>query len=636
MKKIAKYLFIALLGTGMMSSCNYLDVVPSEKASEKDAFASPKAAEKYLYSCYGYIPQINMVQTCLDFTGDETISPFKQEGFVGFAEGVYTAGNPLISYWNDLFLGIRQCYLLKENINTVPRLDQTTIDSYNAQADFLIAYFHMLLIKCYGPTILVKELPKLDTPKDNLMSRSSYDECVQWVCDLFDSAAGRLPAIRNGSEYGLATSLAAKSLKARLLLYAASPLFNGNTEYYSDFVDKKGNPLMPLTYDENKWKKAADAAAEAIQMAEENGFKLYEMSTGMLASFPEPKDLTQRTLRYTFMDKENSTEVLWAETRKAGAYGIQAKSLPFLSDGSWNGIAPTLTMVERFYTKAGLPIDEDPSFDYDKRYSVATFPEDATYGETQTVKINIDREPRYYAWIAFHNGYYECQTETKEDAYTSAYSRSNDKMWLTDFTKNGNCGIKSRDNNFSKTGFLNKKGVHPGTQASKSQKEPSKDYPWPIVRLGELYLNYAEACIAYNKEGYLEKGMVKLDAIRNRAGLDQVKTSWAKAKKHPFTAYTTDLGGINGQLTQIVRQERMIELYQEQHNFWDIRRWKLADQYFNVQAKGLNVNATELTDFVKVQTLADTRRFETPRQYLLPIPAAEVSKNPNMVQNPKY
>ena len=636
MKKIAIYLFMALIGTGVMSSCNYLDVVPSEKASDKDAFASPKAAEKYLYSCYGYIPQINMVQTCLDFTGDETISPFKQEGFVGFAEGIYTAGTPLISYWNDLFLGVRQCYLLKENINKVPRMDQATIDSYVAQADFLIAYFHMLLIKCYGPTILVKELPALDTPRENLMSRSSYDECVQWVCDLFDSAASRLPVTREGSEYGLATSVAAKGLKARLLLYAASPLFNGNTEYYSDFVDKKGNPMMPLTYSDEKWKKAADAALDAIKLAEENGYKLYEMTEGMLSSYPEPQDLTQRTLRYTFMDKDNSKEVLWAETRATGAYGIQAKSLPFLSDGSWNGIAPTLTMVERFYTKNGLPIDEDPEFDYTNRYTVAPFPEGATYGEGQTVKINIDREPRYYAWVAFQNGYYECQTETKEDAYKDAYSRSGGKKWLTDFTKEGNCGKKARDNNYSKTGFLNKKGVHPGVQASKSQKAPSKDYPWPVIRLGELYLDYAEACIAYNKEGYLEKGMEKLDMLRKRAGLDPVKVSWAKAKNHPFADYSTGLGGIDGQLTQIVRQERMIELYQEQHNFWDIRRWKLGDKYFNVQVKGLNITATDINNFVEIQTLADTRRFETPRQYLLPIPINEVSKNPNMVQNPRY
>ena len=95
----------------------------------------------------------------------------------------------------------------------------------------------------------------MDTPRENLLGRTAYDECVQWTCDMFDSAAGKLPATRTGSEYGLATSVAAKALKARLLLYAASPLFNGNTEYYSEFVNTDGSALMPLSYDENKWKR---------------------------------------------------------------------------------------------------------------------------------------------------------------------------------------------------------------------------------------------------------------------------------------------------------------------------------------------------------------------------------------------
>lgn len=618
-----------------MTSCNFLDVVPAEKAGDADAFSSPKAAERYLYSCYGYIPQINAVPTCLDFSGDEVISPFAQESYVSFAEGVYTSGNTIISYWNDLFLGIRQCYLLKANINSVPRMDQKTIDSYMAQTDFIIAYLHMLLIKCYGPTILVKELPELDTPRENLLARVPYDECVQWVCDLFDSAASRLPATRTGTEYGLATSVAAKALKARLLLYAASPLFNGNTEYYSDFVDKDGNPLMPLAYDENKWKKAADAALEAITLAEENDYKLYEMKEGDLDGYPFPEDLTQRQLRFTFMDKDNSKEVLYAETRPTGAYGIQPKSLPYLSDGSWNGIAPTLTMVERFYTKNGLPIDEDPDFDYAHRFDIERIPSDVDYGEGETLMMNIGREPRFYAWIAFHNGYYECQTETKEDAYTSNYEREDGKVWLTDFTKEGNCGIKARNNNYSKTGYLNKKGVHPGVSASKSQKGPSKDYPWPVVRLAEMYLNYAEACIAYNKDGYLELGMAKLNEVRRRAGLPSVLDSWKKAKNNPIVAYAGN-GGLEGKLTEIVRQERMIELYLEQQNFWDIRRWKMGDKYFNVPVRGMNISATTLENFREVVTRTDVRHFDTPRQYLLPIPAEEVSKNPNMVQNPKY
>ena len=97
--------------------------------------------------------------------------------------------------------------MLKENINSVPKISQNEIDLYTAEADFLIAYFHLLLIKCYGPTILVKELPALDTPADNMLGRRPYDECIDWVADLLDDAATRLPATRNSSDYGRATSV---------------------------------------------------------------------------------------------------------------------------------------------------------------------------------------------------------------------------------------------------------------------------------------------------------------------------------------------------------------------------------------------------------------------------------------------
>ena len=126
-----------------------------------------------------------------------------------FAEGNYDSNNTILSYWNTLFQGIRQCYLLKENINTVPGMDPAVIEDYTAQADFLIAYFHLLLMKCYGPTVLVKETPKFDTPRENYLSRMPYDECVAWVAGLFDDAAARLPETREGNEYGLATSTAA-------------------------------------------------------------------------------------------------------------------------------------------------------------------------------------------------------------------------------------------------------------------------------------------------------------------------------------------------------------------------------------------------------------------------------------------
>lgn len=93
----------------------------------------------------------------------------------------------------------------------------------------------------------------------------------------------------------------------------------------------------------------------------------------------------------------------------------------------------------------------------------------------------------------------------------------------------------------------------------------------------------------------------------------------------------------DGRLMQIVRQERMIELYMETHNFWDLRRWKLGEKYFGVYPRGLNVEATKDEDFFKdTQMTSHIREFRTPANYLMPIPVDQVSNNPQMVQNPGY
>ena len=309
--------------------------------------------------------------------------------------------------------------------------------------------------------------------------------------------------------------------------------------------------------------------------------------------------------------------------------GKEVNRVSFLADSD------KLTQIEREQYK-GLTIMKNGRLAFDKEKLISSLQLLSQllykhYGKKVVILIDEYDVPLDKA---FQNGYYECQTESKENAYVAKAERAEGKKWLTDFTEQGNCGKQGRNNNYSKTGYLNKKGVHPGVAASKSQKEPSKDYPWPVIRLAELYLSYAEACIAYNKDGYLEKGMVKLDRIRERAGLLSVKDSWKNAK-NPIVSYEGN-GGLNGKLTEIVRQERMIELYLEQQNFWDIRRWKLGDKYFNVPVKGMNIDATDINGFATVKTLPDVRNFDTPRQYLLPIPAAEVSKNPNMVQNPNY
>ena len=643
--KLFQYLILGMFACHVVSSCSYLDIVPNETATEEDAFESTEAALRYLYSCYSYLPQSENTHTSISTACDEIVSCFGGEPTQLYFQGGYTASNRgnVEEIYNNMYTGIRQCYLLKQHISSVPDITQATIDSYVNQADFLIAYYHMVLMQHYGPIILVKELTSTTTPAHEYLARSTYDECADWIAGEFKRLSTLLPARRTGSDYGLATSVAALALRSRVLLYKASPLFNGNAEYYSSFTNPDGTHLISQEFDRNKYKEAADAALEAISLAEANGYSLFtsaEGSTITSMAAPYPQDPVQRRLRLTITD-EYSSEVLWANTRSEPAYSIQSKSRPFLIWGA--GYGTTLKMVERFYTENGLPIDEDPAFDYEGRYGTCVLDND-TRGEGVTLKLHDQREPRFYAWVAFHNGYYECrsarivsgdQEQVTNGAYWESHERSNgsDQRWLTNFTRNGNCGKGGRTNNYSMTGYLNKKGVRPDYQAPATESAPTQDYPKPIIRLGEVYLNYAEACVGYGESSYVADGMNKLNAIRERAGIPSVLTSWAKAK-HPIANYESAVA--DGRLMDIVVRERMIELYMEGHNFWDLRRWKIAEENMGTLQQGLNIDGATEGELLQVITINQPRNFISPANYLMPIPNNQVNTNKQMVQNPGY
>lgn len=634
MKTIYKILFFLLFALSY-GSCDYLDVVPDEMTTEQDTYADKNAGYNYLYSCYGYLPQANIASGSLDLlTGDEVITAFEHETFARFPKGTYTASDPVISYWNTFFQGIRQCYMFLENIDKIPDTAEEQKRDYKAQAKFLIAYYHYQLARCYGPIILVKETPSTTTKIEDYSGRIPYDECVEWICNLLDESANELPPIRTTkSQYGLATSIAAKAVKAKMLLYAASPLFNGNSKFYADFKDKNGQALMPLTYDPNKWLKARDAIKEAIDLAELNGHALYQKDNykegqSDANSFPETGFV--RRMRTSLVDWESRhQEVLLAETRSEGSYGIQNKSLPFVKNGwAWNGVAPTWSMLNRFYTKNGLPWDEDPAFKNKVKTTIVTVDsEHASEAKNgaQTIVFNLDREPRFYAWVAFQGGYYEVLNNPQKKAYNDM--EENGRL-VCDFVLGGNCSLGTpnvqRTGNYSPSGYLNKKGIDPNTIVSSDGTELNK-YPWPIIRLADLYLAYAEACFEIGTPQDIANGKEYLNKVRTRAGIPTVEESWE------------GIATLNqAKLRDIVRQERMIELYLENQNFWDMRRWLLAEQYFGVKATGMNIRATTIQDFAQLKTIEFERKFESPAHYLLPLPNSDVNKNPKLVNNPGY
>lgn len=602
MKQLFRLLYLPLSLCLLLGACKkYLDEVPANIATIDDAFKTPSSATNFFYSLYSYIPVINDPIANIDlWSTDEIAIPWDRSQYKAkyLMRGNLNSSSPLFNCWSSggMYDGIRQCYIFLNNIDKTPDISDADKKRMKGEATFLVAYYHFVLMRMYGPVVLVtNEIPVNSTGSDYFPKRQPYDTCVSFVSNLLDKAATLLPAtITASTELGRATSVVSKSIKARLLLYAASPLFNGNAEFYNSFKNSDGTPLMATTYDASKWKKAADACLDAINAAQAAGIQLY---TSTIAA-TDPAQRAQNNYRYSMVDPWNK-ELVWGYSNPEPYYGWQRHSMPRVSGLAYNGNSPTLKIVETYYTKNGLPIEADPDFDYANRFKQSG----------STILLHQNREPRFYASIAYDRGTYLANAT----AQTMLFHANEANGWST--------GL----NDYSPTGYLVQKGVHPNSQITLSVNQ-LVNYPWPIVRLAELYLGYAEALNEYEGTAAQSTVLQYIDPIRIRAGIPGVAAAWAKIGK---TAFTQE------EMRDIIRRERMIELAFEGHRCWDIRRWKLGAAYFNVPVYGLNIQGVTATDFNQ-PVIVENRVFNTPGYYLFPISTNDLSINKNLVQNPGW
>jgi len=417
MKKIIFYIMFVFIA----SSCNkYLEVVPADVPKLDDAFKNENTAEGYLYSCYSYIPVINDARTNFSWLmSNETVGSYhwgvQYFSFLRVQQGMHSASEPVLDIWQQCYKGIRQCHTFLKNIESVKPLTiseaefATKKKGWIAEAKFLIGYFHFVLLQNYGPIVLVKEeIPSNASGDQMFATRRPYEECVAFIAGMFDQSQQDLPLSYPASEEGKPTKAAAQALKARMYLFAASPLFNGNKEFYADFVNKDGTVLIPQSYDKERWKKAMEETKKAIELFESGGGKLYTYTkTAILDPFTQAVMNT----RWQMVDPINS-ELIWGYTgtKETATWGnsFQAHAIPrgWKTGAPFGGVGATLSAVERFYSKNGLPPEKDPSFDWNNRFKIADGDE--------TIKLHRNREPRFYAYIGYDRGDYEIGGMTKK------------------------------------------------------------------------------------------------------------------------------------------------------------------------------------------------------------------------------
>jgi len=609
----------------LVSSCDYLDIVPDNVATLDNAFTDRVNTEKFLATCYSYLPNYGDPWVNPGLLGSDEVW-FNEE--LGNPQATLIARNlqsivtPYLNYWDGLergkplFQGIRDCNIFLENIDKPHDIQATERRRWIAEVKFLKAYYHFWLFKSYGPIPIIDENLPIYTSSDGIKTyREPVDDVVEYIVALIDEAMVDLPLRVQSltTEMGRITKPIAASIKARLLATAASPLFNGNPDFAA-LVDNRGMNLFNPDYSLEKWERAADALKEAIEICEEAGHKLVE-------EYQTTSDLNE-TIRKELMlrsiiSARESPEVIWGSTHFRFSQTYQRMAQPLLvTVTSANPVsqyyAATLRMAELFYSENGVPIEEDVSFPYDKRYELRRASSDeADFVEPgqQTAQLHFDREPRFYAGIAFDRGAY-----VLDPTYRYVQTRA------------GELATKRNQGEFSATGYFVKKLVDAKNNFSGQDYVINYSYPFPIIRLADLYLLYAEA-LNEIKTTPDEEVYHYVDLIRFRAGLDGVVESWKNHSRNPSKPST------QSGMREIIRQERMIELAFEGQRFWDIRRWKTAEDILSQPIQGWNINGPGL-EFYQVVNIWQAD-FET-KDYFWPIKETEIINNPNLVQNPGW
>lgn len=622
--------------TGMLalaSSCqDYIDVVPDNVATIDNAFSLRNEAEKYLYTCYSYLPRnADPLQNDGFLAGDEVWLPVAQREILGsnwqIARGAQNVNNVLVNRWDGgLFQAIRDCNIFLENVSNpskVPDLNADDRSRWLGEVMFLKAYYHFLLLRAYGPIPVVRENLPLDATAEQVrVEQRPVDEAVDYIVSLLDSAANTsvpLLITDRALQLGRITKPIIHAVKANVLLTAASPLFNGNPDYAS-FKNSKGEQLFNPVYDETKWVRAAAAAAAAVQSSETAGFKLYKFNKAQYGQF-RLSDTTASILSIANGFNERwQEEHIWANPNSQ-ASGIQRDAMPLLTAEAVVGTArqhlsAPIKIAEMFYTKNGVPLNEDKTLDFTNRYTVR----EANHAERfyikegyRTARLNFDREPRFYANLAFDGSVWFKFDElslTDEDTYVleaklNQSAGANNHGWINE------------------TGYFLRKLVN-WEQTFASSGVSYRSYPWPEIRLSDVYLAYAEA--SNEAFGPSEEVYAALDKIRARAGLKGVLESWNSYSSNPNKPRTKE------GLRDIIRQERMIELVFEGKRFWDLRRWKLAVNYLNQNITGWSVSQETTNDYYRLRTLFP-QTFIAPRDYFWPLGEYSLLVNPNLVQN---
>lgn len=546
-----------------MASCkkDFLDVQPTDRLSEEAVLADSSLFEDFVINRYLGI-------RLQDKEGDGTNPGFGRgfeyamwssitdESIYNNDDNTWLIQRGLLApentgiagtIWGRSYRSIRECNFALQNIGEVVMSEEHK-NRLIAELKFIRAYRYQDLIRNYGGVILMGDNVYYlsdDLQDDKLFTRSSLQDCMDYVLAQLDEAAAGLPLDNDATWLmGRATKGAALALKSRLTLYGASPLYNTGS-----------------------WQDAVTAAQAVI------GLGKYSLFTG--------------GYRELFFDANNS-ETIFARlyTRNAGHTHLEIANGPN-SYGGWGGNLPLQNLVDDYEMDNGKSItDNESGYDPQKPYE--------------------NRDPRFYATILYNGASYRGST-------------------IETFTPGGKDSKDGPDNwNTSKTGYYLKKFMNDAYPLQNPWGNAGFQ-PWYYLRYAEVLLNFAEASNEANGADVVPSGAslsarTAVNLVRQRAGMPDLEAGISKDA-----------------MREAIRYERRVELAFEEHRFYDVRRWKIADVTENEPASGISVTKNGDGSFQYSTKVALDGRAFSDKMYWLPIPRSEIQASNNKIaQNPGY
>lgn len=594
MKNLKSYICL-LCTAALVFSCNdILETSSTKILTNEKVWSSKDAIDAYLGQLYDEM-QVE------DFeyqpgTDGQYLSTLTDEAVRAYTWG--SANQQLIpegiyGWWG--YVQIRNINLFLESIGTASMLTESQRKMYEAEARFCRAFGYFAMVKRYGGVPLVTKVQRLegvDVETLRLPRNKEYEiyDFIKAECQAIESL---LPEKRTDNEQYRATRYAVNALECRAMLYAATEAKYGN-------VQLDGLVGIPADKAEGYFK---DAKAAAKKIIDSGKFALYSAKSDKAENF-----------QYLFLDETSAnTEQIFTKAFDASDKG---NSFDYFN-------APQSFKLD-YGCVTNPTADFVADFEYVDGSDGALKVKD---GSGNPIKYNDptdlfkDKDPRMlgsilYPFCPWQGGKVEVRKGIVKPDGTVVTASS-----LGDTYEGTNVTIAAKDGTLTstdvtKTGFYIKKFMTPNKVVDWGKGEAN----WMVFRYGEVLLNFAEACVELGDNA---EALAAVNQLRNRAGIA------------PRTSINRDQ----------VRHERRVELAFENHRWWDIRRWHIADQLLNAtQFKALNPylvwedgkKVEQMKYIFKIEDAPKNTRTFLPKLYYERIPAEAISTNPNITQNPGY